>query len=185
VRNILFRRTGRYVALLIGVVGFSTLGCQSTPVDLSEGPTPLRAPRPGGEPEGFEDALTGGEVFAMYCNQCHNARALGERPLANYQNAVAHMRVRANLTGKEYAKLMAFLQRWHDVPSPTPPASVEPSPKRLIFPQPIAELREEPKPATGGPAAVAPARPGAQPAAAGAEPLPGAQPQPVQAAPRP
>ena len=78
----------------------------------------------------------------MYCNQCHNARALGERPFSNYQNVAAHMRVRANLTGTEYAKLIEFLRRWHDVPPPTPP--VEPSPKRLIFPQPIAELRDEP-----------------------------------------
>ena len=42
----------------------------------------------------------------MYCNQCHNARALGERPFANYQNVAAHMRVRANFTGEEYEKLM-------------------------------------------------------------------------------
>jgi hypothetical protein len=104
----------------------------------------------------------------MYCNQCHNARALAERPLFNYENVVAHMRVRANLTGEEYSKLLAFLQRWHDVPSPSPP--VEGPPKRFIFSQPVAELREEQQakeraaqaaPAGGGPAA-APA-PGALP----------------------
>jgi hypothetical protein len=77
----------------------------------------------------------------MYCNQCHNARALAERPFFNYENVAAHMRVRANLTGEEYAKLIAFLQRWHDVPSPSPP--VEGPPKRMVFSQPIAELREE------------------------------------------
>jgi len=54
----------------------------------------------------------------------------------------SHMRVRANLTGKEYAKLMEFLRRWNDVPPPTPP--LEPSPKRLIFSQPINELRDQP-----------------------------------------
>jgi hypothetical protein len=51
------------------------------------------------------------------------------------------MRVRANLTGKEYAKLMEFLRRWHDVPPPNPP--VEPSPKRFFYSQPIAELRPQ------------------------------------------
>jgi hypothetical protein len=125
---------------LIGLGAIVMLGCQSTPIDLSEGPAPLRTPPPG-EACSYEDALTGGQIFDMYCNQCHNARALGERPFANYQNAAAHMRVRANLTGKEYAKLLAFLRRWHDIPSPTPPT--EPSPKRLIFAQPVAELREE------------------------------------------
>jgi hypothetical protein len=146
------RRLGRWLNPLVGLVGAVAIGCQSAPIDLAEGPAPWREPGPGGA-ESFEDSLTGGEVFAMYCNQCHNARALGERPFASYQNVAAHMRVRANLTGEEYAKLMEFLRRWHDVPSPTPP--VDPSPKRLIFPQPIAEVRDQsgppPRPAAAGP----------------------------------
>ncbi len=77
----------------------------------------------------------------MYCNQCHNARNLGERPFFNYETIAQHMRVRANLTGEEHAKLIAFLQRWHDVPSPSP--AVEGPPKRFNFSQPIPELREE------------------------------------------
>ena len=56
----------------------------------------------------------------MYCNQCHNARSLAERPFANYQNVAAHMRVRAQFTGEEYEKLMEFLRRWHDVPAAHP-----------------------------------------------------------------
>jgi hypothetical protein len=75
----------------------------------------------------------------MYCSYCHNAPALAERPFAQYRNVAAHMRVRANLTGKEYEKLMVFLRRWHDVPPPNPPA--EPSPKRFIYSQPISELQ--------------------------------------------
>jgi hypothetical protein len=64
------------------------------------------------------------------------------------------MRVVAELTGEEHAKLMEFLRRFHDVPPPNPP--LEPSPKRFIFSQPINELREQkpagepaPKPADG------------------------------------
>jgi hypothetical protein len=118
-------------------------------------------------------------VFAMYCNQCHNARALCERPFANYQNVAAHMRVRANFTGEEYEKLLAFLQRWHDIPQPQTPEN-ERSPKRLIFGQPVSELRdqiEQPAaPATGAAAADAsrPAQvqPGAQPPV-NIQPLPG------------
>jgi hypothetical protein len=161
-------RPGLWLSLFFGLVGFAALGCQSTPIDLSEGPAPLRFPRPGaGEGDSFEDSLTGGEVFAMYCNQCHNARALGERPLSNYQNVAAHMRVRANLTGTEFAKLTEFLNRWHDVPAPTPP--VEPSPKRLIFSQPIAELRDESKPRARPDAAAEP-KPAVAPAADGLPP---------------
>jgi hypothetical protein len=51
------------------------------------------------------------------------------------------MRVRALLTGEEHAKIEAFMRRWHDIPPASGP--VEPSPKRHIFSQPIAELREE------------------------------------------
>ena len=113
----------------------------------------------------------------MYCNQCHTVRALGERPFVYYQNVMAHMRVRANLTGEEYAKLMEFLRRWHDIPQPTPP--VGPSPKRLIFSQPIAELREE-QAAQERPAAPAQPQPApAQPAApAGNQPPAPNQPPP-------
>jgi hypothetical protein len=104
-------------------------------------------PSPAKEGEGcgcYEDSLTGGQVFTMYCSYCHNAPALAERPFSNFQNVAAHMRVRANLTGKEYAKLMEFLRRWHDIPPPHP--AEEPSPKRLTFSQPIAELRPKTPP---------------------------------------
>ena len=133
------------VVVLIGAV---SAGCYSTPVDTSQyaqGPAPLRMPSPAKEGEAcgsYEDSLTGGQVFAMYCNYCHNAPQLAERNFANFRNVASHMRVRANLTGKEYAKLMEFLRRWNDVPPPTP--TDEPSPKRLIFSQPINELRPPP-----------------------------------------
>lgn len=131
--------------VLTGVL--ATAGCYHTPIKTSEydqGPAPRRMPSPASEADAcdcYEDSLTGGKIFTMYCNYCHNAPSLAERPFSNFQNVAAHMRVRANLTGKEYAKLMEFLRRWHDVPPPHP--SMEPSPKRLIFSQPIQELREQ------------------------------------------
>ena len=121
-------------------------GCQNTPVDTSQyaqGPAPLRMPSPAPDGCSYEDSLTGGEVFAMYCGACHNARSLAERPFSNYKNVAQHMRTRANLTGKEYAKLVAWLRRWHDVPPPHPP--LEAGPKRLTFSQPITELRPQPQ----------------------------------------
>ena len=109
----------------------------------------MPSPSKEGEACSYEDSLTGGQVFTMYCSYCHNAPALAERPFSNFQNVAAHMRVRANLTGKEYAKVMEFLRRWHDVPPPHPP--VEPSPKRFFFSQPIPELREQPAAAPAAP----------------------------------
>ena len=138
-------------AVVVGVGLFAAHGCYNTPVNVSEyasGPAPSRMPSPAKEAEGdcgYEESLTGGKVFTMYCASCHSARSLAERPFANSKNVMAHMRVRANLTGKEYAKLMEFLRRWNDIPPPTPEPA--PSPSRLIFSQPLSELRpEEPKP---------------------------------------
>lgn len=148
------------LTLMAGVI-LSAIGCYHTPIDTSDyaqGPAPLRMSSPGKEGcDCYEDSLTGGQIFTMYCNYCHNAPSLAERPFSNFQNVAAHMRVRANLTGQEYAKLVEFLRRWNDIPPPTPP--VEPSPKRFIFSQPIPELRpQQPKEGTDLPAGP---RPGA------------------------
>jgi hypothetical protein len=137
--------TAGLVVVLAGIL--TAAGCYKTLVDNSEfgqGPAPRRMPSPAKEAEAcdsYEDSLTGGQVFTMYCSYCHNAPNLAERNFANFKNVATHMRVRANLTGKEYAKLMEFLQRWNDVPPPNPPQ--EPSPKRFIFTQPLNELREQ------------------------------------------
>ena len=138
--------SGRILLLAISWTLIGIIGCRVTDPDVSEhgrGPTPLRSPAPDAETScSYEDSLTGGKIFSMYCGACHNVRTLSERPFSNYQNVAAHMRVRANLTGKEYAKLLEFMRRVHDVPSPNP--TPEPSPKRLIYSQPINELREQP-----------------------------------------
>jgi hypothetical protein len=91
----------------------------------------------------YEECLTGGRVFAMYCASCHNARPLGERPFANYEVAASHMRDQAYLTGAEYRALIHFLRRWHDIGPPTP--ELEQGPKRFVFSQPIAELQPNPE----------------------------------------
>jgi hypothetical protein len=96
--------------------------------------------REGDACQSYEDSLTGGQVFQMYCSYCHFSPSLAERPYSQFRNVAAHMRVRANFTGKEYAKLMEFLRRWNDVPPPAP--APEPSVKNFIFSQPIPELRE-------------------------------------------
>jgi hypothetical protein len=131
--------------LLIAAGTASLVGCSNTPISVAKRPAPLREPPPEVADEessgSYEDGLTGGQVFAMYCNQCHNPRPIAERPFANFKNVAAHMRVRADLTGKEYAKLMEFFRRFHDVPDPNPPD--EPPPKRFIFNQPIPELQKD------------------------------------------
>jgi hypothetical protein len=149
-------------SVLILGAALGAAGCLRTPVDTSDyarGPAPLREPSPAKQGACcYEDSLTGGQVFAMYCSYCHNAPSLAERPFSNFRNVEAHMRVRANLTGKEYAKLEEFFRRFNDIPPPHPP--VEPAPSRLIFSQPMNELRaKKPEPeAAPNPAPAQPAK---------------------------
>jgi hypothetical protein len=115
-------RYRRLFPLALPLTGLLVLiGCYNTPIDVSEysrGPAPLREPSPAKEGECcYEDSLEAGHVFDMYCAG-HNRRNLSERPFSNYQNVAAHMRTRANLTGKEYAALVAWMRRWADVPNP-------------------------------------------------------------------
>jgi hypothetical protein len=83
------------------------------------------------------------------------------------------MRVVADLTGKEHAKLLEYLRRFQDVP---PPGEQESSvPNRFFFSQPINELRQQqPKTAPdlpGGP------RAGATSEVSPGQPAPGVSPQ--------
>src|SRR5579884_1400984 len=153
------RRLFGFLGALLGAL--TTTGCYNTPVDTSaqaRGPAPLRMPSPAGQGSCcFEDTVTGGQLFEMYCSYCHNAPALAERPFSNYRNVVAHMRVRANLTGKGYAKLMEWIRRWHDVPPGHPP--IEPAPKRFTYGQPINELKPKPGETPTPPATLPPEMP--------------------------
>jgi hypothetical protein len=153
------------------------LGCQNTPIDVStfsKGPAPLRDPGPGqaGGNCCYEESVQGHHLFDVYCGACHNARALGERPFSNYQNVAQHMRVRANLTGEEYAKVLAWLRRWHDVPSPEQREA--PSSTRFFFSQPLSELRDK-QPKTGADLPAGP-RPGATDESSPGQPQPGSSP---------
>jgi len=118
-------------------------GTRVSSPNFVDGPAPLRTPSPDqlAGTGRFEDDLTGGDVFQMYCAYCHNRRPLSERPFSNFQNVAAHMRTRANLTGKEYEKLVAFMRRVQDAPLPNP--DTETSPKRFVFSQPVNELQPE------------------------------------------
>lgn len=170
-------RTTWLTGSVLGLTGLlAAAGCNQVPTNPDPGPTPLRTPAPAKDGEAcdcYEDSLTGGKVFTMYCSYCHNAPTLAERPFSNFQNVAAHMRIRANLTGKEYDKLMVYLRRWHDVPQPDHDEG--PSPKRLIFSQPISELKDKQPPTA--PDLPAGPRPGTNDATTPGQPSPGNSPR--------
>lgn len=52
----------------------------------------------------------GARVYGNMCGRCHNARSPLERTDREWVTIVNHMRVRANLTGKQVRDVVAFLQ---------------------------------------------------------------------------
>ncbi len=153
------RWLGAAALLLMACVIFA-VGCETpSPHTISRNYSlrpDLKVDPPGHGDSEDQDCVEGGRLYKYYCGSCHNARPLSERPFSNYNVAVMHMRDQAYLTGKEYRQIIMFLRRWYDL-GPTTPA-VKPSPKRMIFSQPIAELRKD---SSGTPAAPPP--PGAGP----------------------
>ena len=77
-------------ALLVG-------GCVST--DSRNGPT--------------AGAIDGSRLWAQSCIRCHNARQPGSYSDAQWEVAMMHMRVRANLTAEEHQAILAYLKS-HD-----------------------------------------------------------------------
>ena len=89
-------RTPWLSGLIVGLIGvLAAAGCYQLPTNPpNPGPAPSSqspAPEKDGEAcKSYEDSLTGGQVFTMYCSYCHNAPTLAERPFASYQNVAAH-----------------------------------------------------------------------------------------------
>lgn len=73
------------------------------------------------------DVAAGAKVYAETCGRCHNPRAPTERTDREWALIVAHMRVRAGLTGEQARLVLAFLQATNAQPSvaegPAPAAS--------------------------------------------------------------
>ncbi len=56
------------------------------------------------------DPLRGAQSWADNCSRCHNMRDPKELRDDQWRGVVAHMRVRAGLTGKEARDILKFLQ---------------------------------------------------------------------------
>ncbi len=52
----------------------------------------------------------GAKAWSDNCGQCHNARDPGDQSDQQWDVVVAHMRIRANLTGEEARDILNFLQ---------------------------------------------------------------------------
>lgn len=55
-------------------------------------------------------AKSGAQLWAENCARCHNFRSPGSYSDAQWDVAVDHMRIRANLTAEDSRRILAFLQ---------------------------------------------------------------------------
>jgi hypothetical protein len=53
---------------------------------------------------------SGAQLWAENCIRCHNIRSPGSLSPAQWEVAMMHMRVRANLTPEEHKKILEFLK---------------------------------------------------------------------------
>lgn len=57
-----------------------------------------------------ETGKTGAQLWADNCIRCHNIRSPASYSPAQWEVAMMHMRVRANLTPEEHKKILEFLK---------------------------------------------------------------------------
>lgn len=81
---------------LLWITGLLLVGCASTP-------GPVTPPR-GIASKG------GAQLWAESCVRCHNVRSPSTYGDAEWEVAMHHMRIRANLTADESARVLEFLK---------------------------------------------------------------------------
>ncbi len=94
------------VALISAVI---TAGCATsgaTPPATATGAAP---PASGKAPV----AQQGAQLWTQNCGHCHNIRPADSYSNAQWDVAMLHMRIRANLTANESRQILAFLRTAH------------------------------------------------------------------------
>ena len=59
---------------------------------------------------GRETGKSGTQLWSENCTRCHNDRSPASYNDAQWEVAMHHMRIRANLTAEEHTKILEFLQ---------------------------------------------------------------------------
>lgn len=59
---------------------------------------------------GGETGKSGTQLWSENCTRCHNDRSPASYSDAQWEVAMQHMRIRANLTAEEHRKILEFLQ---------------------------------------------------------------------------
>lgn len=88
-------------------VGLMLAGCSSP------GAATKTTPPQGTAAKSAAAGHGGAQLWAQNCGHCHNSRSPDSYSDAQWEVAVMHMRVRANLTAEEHKQILAFLKSAH------------------------------------------------------------------------
>lgn len=94
------------VGSLLGLsaVALLVVGCRTSHTEHAE------SGKPGAVAQVADSGKGGAQLWAQNCVRCHNIRSPSTYSDAEWDVAMHHMRIRANLTAEEHRKILEFLK---------------------------------------------------------------------------
>lgn len=102
-KTILLKRVMVTSALVMGFLSILITGCQTSNQNQSKA-------NPDAKKVSKSTGKGGAQLWSENCARCHNYRSPSSYSDAQWEVAMFHMRVRANLTAEEHKKILAFLK---------------------------------------------------------------------------
>ena len=90
-------------ATALALMGFALVGC-STPGDARKTDSAAATQKSAAA------GLSGATMWVQNCGHCHNLRSPDSYSDAQWEVAMLHMRIRANLTADEHRQIVVFLK---------------------------------------------------------------------------
>src|SRR5215468_11078367 len=97
------RLAGASPGLVLACLGLLLAGCSAPTAHNASGPAGAAAPKPAAAGQ------SGAKLWGQNCGHCHNIRSPDSYSDAQWDVAMLHMRIRANLTAEEHKQILAFL----------------------------------------------------------------------------
>tara|TARA_R110002049_G_scaffold191337_1_gene360267 strand:+ start:29213 stop:29533 length:321 start_codon:yes stop_codon:yes gene_type:complete len=94
------------IAMVLLTIGITVVSCSSS----KKTPTETNTPSLAGVEEEFKLEKSGAQLWGETCNRCHLAPSPADYNDTDWETISLHMRVRANLTENDVAKIEEFLK---------------------------------------------------------------------------
>jgi len=94
------------IAMVFLTIGITVVACSSSKKTLTE----TNIPAVAGVEEEFKLEKSGAQLWGETCNRCHLAPSPADYNDTDWETISLHMRVRANLTENDVAKIEEFLK---------------------------------------------------------------------------